>query len=138
MRRAAVEGEDSWMSDDPKPSGHKPKVVPRPEAEESPTGFVDWLLKVDPDLPRDPRSDPQPGDILRDPFETLPRKVLKREAGQVLLEIGANNRSWLKLATWQKWAAAGGIGYSEGSRSGKVKIAGGDGNNSVALRQEGV
>ena len=56
-------------------------------------------------MTRDPRTDPQPGDIFRDPLEDFPRKVLKREVGWVLLEIGANNHVWVKLATWRKWSA---------------------------------
>ena len=58
---------------------------------------------------RDPRADPQPGDIFRDPQEVYARKIVKRESDRVLVEIGANNRGWQKLATWQKWAARSGV-----------------------------
>jgi len=44
-------------------------------------------------------------DIFRDPQEVYARKIVKRESDRVLVEIGANNRGWQKLATWHKWAA---------------------------------
>jgi hypothetical protein len=55
---------------------------------------------------RDPRIDPQPGDLLRDPDEDFPRKIIKREPDRVLVEIGSKNRRhWAKLATWRNWAS---------------------------------
>ena len=54
---------------------------------------------------RDPRIDPQPGDILRDPNDQFPRKVLKRQGDRVMVEMGAYNHGWRGLATWRKWAA---------------------------------
>ena len=53
---------------------------------------------------RDPRLDPQPGDILRAYGEGFFRRILKRDADRVLVEMGANNHGWRKLASWQKWA----------------------------------
>jgi hypothetical protein len=54
---------------------------------------------------RDPRTDPQPGDILRDAREDVARKVVKCEVDRLLVEIGADSCSWVMLAKWQKWAA---------------------------------
>ena len=41
---------------------------------------------------RDPRIDPQAGDILRCNCEGFDRKILKREANRVLVQIGMNSR----------------------------------------------
>lgn len=54
-------------------------------------------------MSRDPRSDPQPGDLFRDRFEPFPRKVLRREADRLLIEIGGR-RGWTRLTKWQEWA----------------------------------
>jgi hypothetical protein len=56
-------------------------------------------------MSRAPRVDPQPGDILRDAREDVSRKVVKCVADRLLVEIGADNRSWVMRTKWQKWAA---------------------------------
>jgi hypothetical protein len=53
----------------------------------------------------DPRTEPLPGDTLRDPMEDFPRKVLRRESARVLTTIGKGNHAWVNLSTWRKWAA---------------------------------
>ena len=57
-----------------------------------------------PGMTRDPRIDPQPGDILRSSREAFPRKVLKCESDRLLVEIGAAKRCWMTLTQWHKWA----------------------------------
>jgi hypothetical protein len=67
-------------------------------------------------IARDPKLDPQPGDILRCNCEGFARKILKREANRVLVQIGMNSRGWRKLATWQKWASRSGVAIVKGNR----------------------
>ena len=64
-------------------------------------------------MTRDSRTDPQPGDILRDRFDGFVRKIVKREPDRVLVQIGVNNRTWRKLATWRKWANGSGVGVAK-------------------------
>jgi len=54
-------------------------------------------------MTRDPRTDPQPGDILRYSGEDFPRRVLEREDDSVLVEMGAR-RSSMTLNRWFRWA----------------------------------
>jgi hypothetical protein len=54
---------------------------------------------------RDPRSDPQPGDELRDTRDQIKRRVLKREGARVFVDIDSKTRFWVKLASWRRWAA---------------------------------
>jgi hypothetical protein len=58
-------------------------------------------------MTRDPRTDPSPGDILRDPLEDFPRVVIKCYGSRVLLEIGRHNRTWMRVDRWREWAAQG-------------------------------
>jgi hypothetical protein len=53
---------------------------------------------------RDPRTDPQPGDVLRDPIDSFPRTVIQRDGDRLRMQIGRDSRSWCSLETWIRWA----------------------------------
>jgi hypothetical protein len=51
-------------------------------------------------MTRDPRSDPQPGDMLRG--NLIFRRVIKREGEKVLIQ-SEHTRYWMRVERWQLW-----------------------------------
>jgi hypothetical protein len=51
-------------------------------------------------MTRDPQTDPQPGDEVRN--GAVIRRVIER-AGEKLLVEGWGQRYWIQVQTWQKW-----------------------------------
>ena len=56
-------------------------------------------------MTRDPRIDPQPGDVFRG--GGVVRRVLKREGGKLLIATGLTHY-WMRVDTWQKWCEQSG------------------------------
>jgi hypothetical protein len=54
---------------------------------------------------RDPRSDPQPGDEVRN--RDVIRRVLKREGERVLIQKWGQ-RYWASVESWKKWCEENG------------------------------
>ena len=51
-------------------------------------------------MTRDPRSDPRPGDEVRN--GAVIRRVIERDTDKLLVE-GWGKRAWMKIETWQGW-----------------------------------
>jgi len=56
-------------------------------------------------MTRDPRTDPQPGDEVRDSSGEL-RRAVKREGDKVLVE-GWGKRYWIRVDQWREWCGEG-------------------------------
>jgi hypothetical protein len=64
-------------------------------------------------MTRDPRTDPQPGDELRDTGQI--RRVVKREGERILVE-GPRTRYWMRLDRWRRWCEKSGAGVAESAK----------------------
>ena len=78
--------------------GLSPDAPPDPDEDEPPPVPLPSLIA------RNPRTDPQPGDVLS--RDGTSRRVIKRDGERVFVS-GGMPRYWMRMNRWRKWCAQG-------------------------------
>src|SRR6266404_6221721 len=90
--------------DPPYPSPGPPIPLPDPDAPPDPDEDEPPPVPLPSLIARDPRTDPQPGDVLS--RDGTSRRVIKRDGERVFVS-GGMPRYWMRMNRWRKWCAQG-------------------------------